>query len=76
MVILHCSPRTGSHTAIHIGEEWKSLMETWDITPEMCHVVISDNAANMVKTFADLKLDRVGCFVHTTQLALRDGLLA
>jgi len=52
------------------------MLGNWGIDKARCHVVISDSAANMIKTFKEFGLDRAPCFTHMIQLAPKDGLLA
>jgi len=76
MVVLHRQPISGSHSALNIQTSWQDMLKNWGIDKARCHVVVTDSAANMVKTFRDLAFDRAACFTHTIQLALKDGLLA
>ena len=66
MTVLHCKPFTGRHTALNIASHWQEMTGDgpggWNIPKKKCSVAISDSAANMVKTFKDLKLSRVVCF--------------
>jgi len=41
-----------------------------------CILVITDNASNMAKAMLDASLVHVGCFAHSLQLAINDGLLS
>lgn len=36
--------------------------------------IVTDNAANMLKADTGANLDHTGCFAHTLQLAVNDGL--
>ena len=74
--VLHCSPIQGQHTAGNIQATFQLMMEQWNIANDHFHVVLRDNAANMVKAFKDAKLESIGCFSHTLQLCIKDGLFA
>lgn len=76
MAVLHCQPFVGHHSALNIKKTWEDMMTTWNIPRDKCYVVISDSAANMVKTFTDLNINRISCFAHTIQLALKDGMIS
>ena len=80
MAIMNCYPFYGSHTALNMAASWNEMCgdgpNGWNIDKSRVTLVVSDNAANVVKTFRDLDINRGGCFVHTIQLALKDGLLA
>lgn len=76
MAVLHCQSFVGSHNSLNIGESWNRMLSLWNITTTRCHTVISDGAANMVRTFTDVRVNRISCFVHTIQLVVKDGLLS
>ena len=40
------------------------------------HLVLQDNAANMAKAMRDASLTSLGCFAHTLQLVVHDGVLS
>ena len=40
------------------------------------HLVLCDNAANMTKAMRDASLTSLGCFAHTLQLVVHDGVLS
>jgi zinc finger BED domain-containing protein 4 len=74
MAVLLCQPFEDSHTALNIADAWKTMMKDWQLTSEnspKCHVVVSDSAANMIKTFRELMIDRIACFAHTLQLVVK-----
>jgi hypothetical protein len=50
------------------------LQEEWHIPKERCHMILRDNAPNMVKAAELAGLPSRGCFAHTLQLALNHGL--
>ncbi|KAJ4926449.1 hypothetical protein JOQ06_008622 [Pogonophryne albipinna] len=54
----------------------KEMLAKWDIDNDKVHVVMRDNAANMKKAFADMGVQSLGCFAHTLQLVVIQGLLA
>ncbi|KAI4801226.1 hypothetical protein KUCAC02_000150 [Chaenocephalus aceratus] len=54
----------------------KRMLAKWDIENDKVHVVMRDNAANMKKAFADMGVQSLGCFAHTLQLVVIQGLLA
>ena len=74
--VLHCSPVQGQHTAANLQSTFLLMMEQWNIARDHFHVLVRDNAANMVKAFKDAKLESIGCFSHTLQLCIKDGLFA
>ena len=52
--------------------EW--MLQNWEIPCDKVHIVISDNASNMVKAMNDASFAHLGCFAHSLQLVIRDGL--
>ena len=60
----------------YIAAQVHSMLKEWDIVPEIVHIVITDNASNMTKTMRDASLPQFGCFAHSLQLAINDGLLS
>jgi len=47
-----------------------------DISLPNVHVIVRDNGANMVKAMAEANSSNFGCFAHTLQLVVDDGLLS
>ena len=45
-----------------------------DIAIEQVHLVITDNASNMVKAMRDVSLPHFECFAHSLQLVINDKL--
>ncbi|XP_070399081.1 zinc finger BED domain-containing protein 4-like isoform X1 [Nothobranchius furzeri] len=52
------------------------MLQTWGIPKTSVHVVLCDNAKNMIKAMNDAGLPSLPCFAHTLQLAVHEGLLA
>ncbi|KAJ4942911.1 hypothetical protein JOQ06_005423 [Pogonophryne albipinna] len=75
-VVLHASELRGSHTSMRIRNSIEEMLAKWDLDNDKVHVVMRDNAANMKKAFADMGVQSLGCFAHTLQLVVIQGLLA
>ena len=60
------------HTGENIAHEIKNLIKEFKI--DLCAGLVTDNAANMSVAADKLGLRHVGCFAHTLQLAIEDGL--
>ncbi|KAJ4944106.1 hypothetical protein JOQ06_012652 [Pogonophryne albipinna] len=75
-VVLHASELRGSHTSMRIRNAIEEMLAKWHIDNDKVHVVMRDNAANMKKAFADMGVQSLGCFAHTLQLVVIQGLLA
>ena len=51
------------------------MLYAWEIKDERLQLVIQDNAANIIKVMRDPDLPSFGCFGHTLQLIVNDGIL-
>ena len=65
-----------SHTGQHIAEVLLSMLSSWNIDKSKVHLFIRDNASNMVKAMSDATLPSFGCFAHSLQLVVNDGVLS
>lgn len=74
--VLNCMPLNDRHTAQYIGVQFKQALEKWNIDRTRCHLVLRDNAANMTKCFIDIGMLSTGCFAHSLQLVVHDGILS
>ena len=74
--ILFAQPFDSSHTGEAICKMVLQMLQLWELGKERIHLVIRDNAANMVKGMTDAGLPDLGCFAHTLQLVIHDGILS
>ncbi len=74
--VLHSSVFSGSHPGPAIASRFEAMLETWEIPASRCHMVITDNGANMVSEIEIAGLTRGSYFLHTLQLAIQDGILS
>lgn len=72
-VLLEIQPFPASHTAENQADYLKKVMETWGIKGKIIFAV-SDNASNISKALNILNLRSMGCFAHTINLVVKDGL--
>lgn len=72
--VLHARQFRGLHTTMAICMSFNEMLEKWHTPKEKVHVVIRDNAHNMSKVMIDCGLPSLGCFAHTLQLAINEGL--
>ena len=49
------------------------MFNTWKIKEDQTHLVLCDNVSNMVKALTDASLPHYGCYAHTLQLVVHDG---
>ena len=54
----------------------EEMLAGWGIKKEQLHLIVRDNAANMVKAMADAGYPNLGCFAHTLQLIVHEGVLS
>ncbi|XP_049894754.1 zinc finger BED domain-containing protein 4-like [Epinephelus moara] len=52
------------------------MLQTWGIPKTSVHVVLRDNARNMIKAMNDAELPSLTCTAHTLQLVVHEGLLS
>ena len=74
--VLNVLPLDDSHTGEYLAKKYKEILATWKIKQDQVHLVLRDNAANMVKAMRDAALPSFGCFAHSLQLVVEDGVLA
>ena len=75
-VMLNASRIDGSHTGAYIAQKIKEILESWFISTYRVHVILRDNGSNMVRAMKDASLPDLGCFAHTLQLVVHDGVLS
>ena len=51
------------------------MLHAWEMKDDRLHLVNRDNAANMKKAMKDADFPSFGCFGHTLQLIVNDGIL-
>ncbi|KAK7886511.1 hypothetical protein WMY93_026132 [Mugilogobius chulae] len=73
---LHSQELPGSHTADAISQAFEGMLETWHIAKGKVHVVLRDNARNMIKALSQCGLSSLGCMAHTLQLAVHEAVLS
>ena len=73
--VLHAQSFPGEHTGEMICSKYKEMLAGWGIKHEQVHLIICDNASNMVKAMKDAAYPDLGCFAHTLQLIIHDGVL-
>ena len=55
-VVLHAKQFRGSHTGQAIASTFEEMLKTWEIPKSSVHVVVRDNAKNMIKAMDDAGL--------------------
>ena len=71
--VLHAQSVQEAHTGEHIAAKM-NILQNWEIACEKVHVVVSDNASNMIRATSDTSFTHFGCFAHSLQLVIKDGL--
>lgn len=59
-----------------VCEAFKDMLQHWNITKQMVHVVLRDNARNMAKALDDCGINSLGCMAHTLELAINEAVLS
>ncbi len=73
---MHAQECSGSHTGAMICQAFETMFEQWRITKDRVHVVVRDNARNMVKAMEECGLASLGCVTHTLQLTVNEAVLS
>lgn len=50
------------------------MLDEWHIPLTKVHVILRDNASNMKKAMDNMGVRSLGCFAHTLQLVVNEGL--
>ncbi|KAK0140436.1 Zinc finger BED domain-containing protein 4 [Merluccius polli] len=74
--VLHTREFTGSHTADAITNAMEEMLHDWKIDKKKVHVILRDNAANMRTAMDQLGVPSLGCFAHSLQLVVHEGVLS
>ena len=64
------------HTGVNISETLAQLLEEWKIDATHVHLIVHDNAANMIVGLNYLEVGHLSCFLHTLQLVINDALFS
>ncbi|XP_026464396.1 zinc finger BED domain-containing protein 4-like [Ctenocephalides felis] len=73
-VLLGCCQLEGAHTSENLAIEIQTILDNRKFLQKVTFA-ISDNASNMKKSIKDiLKIKHYGCFAHTINLIVNDGL--
>ena len=73
--VLNVNKIEGSHSGAAICQMIETMIDGWKIFKERIHLVLTDNASNMKETLRDCDLHGYGCFAHSLQLVVHDGVL-
>lgn len=57
-------------------QAFDTMLAQWSITKDKVHVVLRDNARNMIKAMEECGLASLGCMAHTLQLAVNEAVLS
>ena len=74
--VLHVHPLPGSHSGEMLCREYDAMLSKWKINNEQVHLIVRDNASNMVKAMSDGDFEDLGCFAHTLQLIINAGIFS
>ena len=74
--ILCAQKLSESHTGEYVLSQCQHAFRHWKIADDRIHVIVRDNASNMVEAFEDGNISSIGCFAHTLQLIVHDGVLS
>ena len=73
-IVLRVKPFPGSHTANNICNVVQEVIDDFKIPHYKVHMIVHDNAANMIKGISDTGYNSLSCFLHTSQLIIHDAI--
>lgn len=74
--VLQVKKCRGSHNRATIAASITEMLNHWEIPLEKVHVILRDNASNMKAAMEDMAVPSLGCFAHTLQLVVHEGLMS
>ena len=74
--MLHAQTLPGSHTGALLASKYEEMLREWEIPKEKVHLFLVDNASNMRRAMLDAHIPFLGCFSHTLQLVINDGVFS
>ena len=74
--VLQAQELSERHTGEYIALKITKMLEDWKVALSQVHVVIRDNGSNMVKAMTEANLPSFGCFAHSLQLVVNNGVLS
>ncbi|XP_071852987.1 zinc finger BED domain-containing protein 4-like [Apostichopus japonicus] len=72
--VLNASSFVGRHTGEAICAEIERMLATWELEHGKVVAILRDNAANVINGLTRTGINHQGCFIHTLQLVVHDGL--
>ena len=74
-IVLHSQEFKDSHTGIAINDMINDMVKNWYIPKYKLHTIVHDNAANVTNAMNHSELGNVPCFIHTSQLIIKDCIM-
>ena len=70
--VLRVKPFPDKHSADNIREMIQTTILDYNISFNKIHLIVSDNAPNMIKGIRETGISHLPCFLHTLQLVIHD----
>ncbi|XP_070397996.1 zinc finger BED domain-containing protein 4-like [Nothobranchius furzeri] len=74
--VLQVKKCRGSHNRATIAAAIAKMLNNRGIPLEKVHVILRDNASNVKAALEDMAVPNLGCFAHTLQLVVHEGLMS
>lgn len=74
--VLQVKKCRGSHNRTTIAAALTDVLDHWMIPPQKVHVILRDNASNMRAAMQDMSVSNLGCFAHSLQLVVNEGVIS
>lgn len=72
-ILLQCASFDEKHTSLNLSAIIQSIIDEWNLNNKIV-LVVSDNAANIKNAINILNLKHFGCFAHSLNLIVQEGL--
>ena len=59
-----------------LASKYEEMLREWEIPKEKVHLFLVKNASNMRRAMLDAHIPFLGCFSHTLQLVINDGVFS
>ena len=74
--VLQVKKGRGLHNRATIAASITEMLNHWEIRLEKVYVILRDNVSNMKAAMEDVAVPSMGCFAHTPQLVVHEGLMS
>ena len=74
--VLHAQLIQEAHTGEHIAARMENMHQNWEIPRDKVHVIVSDNASNMIRAMSGALFTHFECFAYSLHLVIKRWFVA